>query len=62
LLSSITKGVDLSNSKVHVSWWEIFDRMTVLQAKLEVLILKDALENVPSEQDQPQAIYSRKNG
>ena len=39
-----------------------FYRMTILQVKLQVLIVEDALENVQSDQEQLQAIYSRKNG
>ena len=44
-------------SQVPISWGELFDKITILQIKLENLTSKDALENVEREFKQLQSIF-----
>ena len=46
----------MSSPKVPISWGELFDKITILQIKLENLTSKDALENVEREIKQLRSI------
>ena len=39
----------MNSPQVPISWGELFDKITILQIKLENLTLKNALENVEQE-------------
>ena len=41
-----------------VSWGELFDKITILQIKIENLQEKNALKNVKTEHDQLNTIYN----
>ena len=43
---------------IPVSWGELFDKITILQIKIENLHEKNALNNVKTEHDQLNAIYN----
>ena len=43
---------------IPVSWGEIFDKITILQIKIENLQEKNALKNVKTEYDQLNTIYA----
>jgi len=47
----------MNSPKVPVSWGELFDKITILQIKLENLTLKSALENVEREHKQLYTIF-----
>jgi hypothetical protein len=47
----------MNSPKVPVSWGELFDKITILQIKLENLTLKSALENVDREHKQLYTIF-----
>ena len=46
----------MNSPKVPISWGELFDKITILQIKLENLTSKDALENVEREIKQLRSI------
>ena len=46
----------MNSLKVPISWGELFDKITILQIKLENLTSKDALENVEREIKQLRSI------
>ena len=48
---------DMNSPQVPISWGELFDKITILQIKLENLTSKDALENVEREFKQLQSIF-----
>ena len=43
---------------IPISWGELFDKITILQIKIENLHEKNALNNVKTEHDQLNAIYN----
>ena len=43
---------------IPVSWGELFDKITILQIKIENLQEKNALNNVKTEHDQLNTIYN----
>ena len=47
----------MNSPQVSISWGELFDKITILQIKLENLTSKDALENVEREFKQLQSIF-----
>ena len=47
----------MNSPKVPVSWGELFDKITILQIKLENLTSKSALENVDREHKQLYTIF-----
>jgi hypothetical protein len=47
---------NFNSTQVIVSWWELFDKITILQIKLENLTSKNALNNVGREFKQLQSI------
>ncbi len=47
----------MNSPQVPISWGELFDKITILQIKLENLTSKDALENVEGEFKQLRSIY-----
>jgi len=47
----------MKNPQVPISWGELFDKITILQIKLENLTSKNALENVQREFKQLQSIF-----
>ena len=47
----------MNSPQVPISWGELFDKITILQIKLENLTSKDALENVEREFIQLQSIF-----
>jgi DNA repair ATPase RecN len=47
----------MNSPQVPISWGELFDKITILQIKLENLTSKDALENVERELKQLQSIF-----
>ena len=49
----------MNTPKVPISWGELFDKITILQIKLDTLTSKKALENVEREHKQLQAIFIR---
>ncbi len=49
----------MNTPKVPISWGELFDKITILQIKLDTLTSKKALENVEREHKQLQAIFMR---
>ena len=44
---------------IPISWGELFDKLTILQIKLENLQDKNALKNVKIEYDQLHIIYNK---
>ena len=48
--------ININTPKVPVSWGELFDKITILQIKLENLTSKNALNNVEREFKQLQSI------
>ena len=48
--------ININTPKVPVSWGELFDKITILQIKLENLTSKNALNNVEREFNQLQSI------
>ena len=44
---------------IPISWGELFDKITILQIKLENLKYKDALKNVKREYDQLYTIFDK---
>ena len=53
------KGKAMNSPQVHISWGELFDKITILQIKLENLTLKNALENVEQELKKLQSILTQ---
>ena len=50
----------MNSPQVPISWGELFDKITILQIKLENLTSKNALENVEQELKKLQSIsYSK---
>jgi hypothetical protein len=49
----------LNSPTVPISWGELFDKITILQIKLNTLISKSALDNVSREHDLLQAIFTK---
>jgi predicted nucleic acid-binding Zn-ribbon protein len=47
----------MNSPQVPISWGELFDKITILQIKLENLTSKDALENVEREFEQLRSIF-----
>ena len=47
----------MNSPKVPISWGELFDKITILQIKLEKLTSTDALENVELEFKQLRSIF-----
>ena len=47
----------MNSPQVPISWGELFDKITILQIKLENLTSKDALENVELEFKQLRSIF-----
>jgi len=47
----------MNSPQILISWGELFDKITILQIKLENLTSKDALENVEGEFKQLRSIY-----
>ena len=47
----------MNSPKVPISWGELFDKITILQIKLENLTSKDVLENVEREFKQLRSIF-----
>ena len=47
----------MKSPKISISWGELFDKITILQIKLENLHSKSALKNVKLEHDQLCKIY-----
>ena len=47
----------MNSPQILISWGELFDKITILQIKLENLTSKDALENVEREFKQLQSIF-----
>ena len=43
---------------IPISWGELFDKITILEIKIENLIEKNALKNVKTEHDQLNTIYN----
>ena len=43
---------------IPISWGELFDKITILQIKIDNLQEKNALKNVKTEHDQLNKIYS----
>ena len=43
---------------IPVSWGELFDKITILEIKIENLQEKNALKNVKTEHDQLNTIYN----
>ena len=50
------KGSAMNSPQVPISWGELFDKITILQIKLDNLTLKTALENVEQELKKLQSI------
>ena len=48
---------NINSPQVMVSWGELFDKITILQIKLENLKTKSALRNVKKEHDQLCTIF-----
>ena len=44
---------------IPISWGELFDKITILQIKLENIKEKNALKNVKTEHDQLYSIYNK---
>jgi hypothetical protein len=49
LLATTKKGSEMNSPQVPISWGELFDKITILQIKLENLTSKKALKNVEQE-------------
>ena len=49
----------MNSPQVPISWGELFDKITILQIKLENITSKNALENVEQELKQLQSIFSQ---
>ena len=49
----------MNNPQVPISWGELFDKITILQIKLENLTSKNALENVEQELKKLQSILTQ---
>ena len=49
----------MNSPQVHISWGELFDKITILQIKLENLTSKNALENVEQELKKLQSILTQ---
>ena len=49
----------MNNPQVPISWGEFFDKITILQVKLENLTSKNALENVEQELKKLQSILTQ---
>ena len=49
----------MNSPQVPISWGELFDKITILQIKLENLTLKNALENVEQELKKLQSILTQ---
>ena len=49
----------MNSPQVHISWGELFDKITILQIKLENLTSKDALKNVEQELKKLQSILTQ---
>ena len=49
----------MNSPQVPISWGELFDKITILQIKLENLTLKNALENVEQELKKLQSIVTQ---
>ena len=53
------KGSTMNSPQVPISWGELFDKITILQIKLENLTSKNALENVEQELKKLQSILTQ---
>jgi hypothetical protein len=51
------EGSEMNSPQVPISWGEFFDKITILQVKLENLTSKNALENVEQELKKLQSIF-----
>ena len=49
----------MNSPQVPISWGELFDKITILQIKLENLTSKNALENVGQELKKLQSIFTQ---
>ena len=49
----------MNSPKIPISWGELFDKITILQIKLENLTSKNALENVEQELKKLQSIFTQ---
>ena len=49
----------MNSPKIPISWGELFDKITILQIKLENLTSKNALENVEQELKKLQSILTQ---
>jgi hypothetical protein len=49
----------LNNPKIQISWGELFDKITILELKLENLESESALRNVRTEYESLYSIYTK---
>ena len=49
----------MNSPQIPISWGELFDKITILQIKLENITSKNALENVEQELKKLQSIFSQ---
>ncbi len=49
----------MNNPKIQISWGELFDKITILQLKLENLESESALRNVRTEYESLHSIYTK---
>ena len=49
----------MNSPQIPIPWGELFDKITILQIKLENITSKNALENVEQELKQLQSIFSQ---
>ena len=49
----------MNNPKIPISWGELFDKITILQIKLENITSKNALKNVEQELKKLQSIFTQ---
>jgi hypothetical protein len=59
LPTTTKKGNKMNSPQVPISWGELFDKITILQIKLENLTSKNALENVELELRKLQSISTQ---
>ena len=55
----IKKGTKINSPHAPISWGELFDKITILQIKLENLTSKNALENVEQELKKLQSVLTQ---
>jgi|TARA_B110000208_G_scaffold177063_1_gene223960 signal transduction histidine kinase len=55
----IKQGTKINSPQAPISWGELFDKITILQIKLDNLTLKNALENVEQELKKLQSILTQ---